>query len=106
MNKFDKSHFLNDVTSVCWEKVITQTDDKGILVTKRSALFSIIIDKHVPLMQMRVSETYCPWINQDLKKLMRNRDRMKMVAKKRKSSIMMESYRQLRNKVNTMNTQL
>ena len=106
MNKFDKRHFLNDVTSVCWEKVITQTDDIGILVTKRSALFSMIIDKHVPLMQMRVSETYCPWINQDLKKLMRNRDRMKMVAKKRKSSIMMESYRQLRNKVNTMNTQL
>ena len=66
----------------------------------------MIIDKHAPLMQMRVSEKYCPWINQDLKVLMRIRDRMKMVAQKRKSSIMMESYRQLRNKVNTMNVQL
>ena len=37
---------------------------------------------------------------------MRNRDRVKMVALKTKSSILMESYRQLRNKVNTMNIEL
>ena len=37
---------------------------------------------------------------------MRNRDMMKRVALKRKSSIMMESYRQLRNKVNAMNIKL
>ena len=106
MNKFDEGHFLNDVSSVCWEKVVTQTDDIDIFYRNWSALFSMIIHKHAPLMQMRVSEKYCPWINQDLKALMRNRDRMKMVALKRKSSIMMESYRQLRNKVNTMNVQL
>ena len=57
-------------------------------------------------MQMRVSEKYCPWINQELDALMRNRDRMKMIALKRKSSIMMESYRQFRNKVNTLNIKL
>ena len=57
-------------------------------------------------MQMRVSEIYCPWINQDLKALMRNRDRMKRIALKRKSPVMMETYKQLRNKVNTMNIKL
>ena len=51
-------------------------------------------------MQLRISEKFFPWINQDLKALMRSSDRMKMVALKRKSSVMMESYRQLRNKVN------
>ena len=83
MNKFDEGHFLNDVSIVCWEKVVTQTVDIDILVRNWSALFSMIIDKHAPLMQMRVSEKYCPWINQDLKALMRNRDRMKMVALKK-----------------------
>ena len=42
-------------------------------------------------------------MNQDLKALMCNRDRMKKVTLQRKSSVMMETYRQLRNKVNTMN---
>ena len=37
---------------------------------------------------------------------MRNRDRMKKVALKRKSSVMIETYRQLRNKVNTLNIKL
>ena len=63
----------------------------------------MVIDKHAPLVQMGISEKYCHWINQDIQELMRNRDRMKKVALKRKSAIMMESYRQLRNKVNTMN---
>ena len=76
---------------MCWESVVTQTDDVDILVKNWSALFSMIIDKHAPIMQMRVSEKYCPWINQELKALMRNRDRMKMVALNRKSSIMMDT---------------
>ena len=37
---------------------------------------------------------------------MRNRDKMKMVALKRKSLVMMESYRRLRKKVNAMNIKL
>ena len=89
-----------------WESVDTQTDDEDILVKNWSALFSVIIEKHVTIMQMRVSKKYYPWINQDLKALMRNRDRMKMVALKRKSSILMESYGRLKNKVNTMNIEL
>ena len=75
-------------------------------INQLAYLFSMIIDKHAPIMQMRVSEKYCPWINKDLKALMRNRDRMKRVALKRKSSVMTEAYRQLRNKVNTMNIKL
>ena len=66
----------------------------------------MIIDKHAPILQMRESEKYCPWINQDLKAPIHNRDGMKRVALKRNSSIMMETYRQLRNKVNTINIKL
>ena len=106
MNKFEEGQFLNDVASACWESVATETDDVDILVKNWSALFSMIIDKHAPIMQMRVSEKYCPWINQDLKALMRNRDRMKRVALQRTSSVMTETYRQLRNKVNAMNIKL
>ena len=89
MNEFEEGQFLTDVASVCWESVATQTEDVDILVENWSALFSMTIDNHAPIMRMQVSEKYCPWINQDRRALMRNRDRMRMAALKRKSSIMM-----------------
>ncbi|XP_065056335.1 uncharacterized protein LOC135684631 [Rhopilema esculentum] len=49
---------------------------------------------------MRVSEKYCPWIDKDLRDLMHTRDKLKKSAVKGKSSILMDSYRKIRNKVN------
>ena len=55
---------------------------------------------------MRVSEKYCPWIDRDLKDLMRTRDKLKTAALKNKSPIIMDSYRHVRNRVNFLNKQL
>ena len=55
---------------------------------------------------MRVSEMYCPWIDKDLKSLMRTKGRLKTAALKSKSPIIMDSYRQIRNWVNFINNQL
>ena len=83
-----------------------QTYDINTLINDWSALFSLIIEKHAPLREMRVSEKYCPWIDKDLKGLMMTRDRLKKAACKSKSPILMDSYRQARNKVNSLNIQL
>ena len=48
-----------------------------MLVDDWSKHFSMIIDKHAPINSMRVSEKYCPWINKDLKGLMKKRDKLK-----------------------------
>ena len=101
-----KEAFLADVSGICWEQMLIQTDDIDVLVTKWSKLFSLIIEKHAPSTKMRVSEKYCPWIDHDLKKLMRTRDRLKKAAAKRKSSMLMDSYRHVRNKVNVLNIQV
>ena len=69
-------------------------------------MFSLIIEKHAPLIEMRVSEKYCPWIDKDLRDLMRTRDKLKKSAVKGKSPILMDSYRKIRNKVNALNAQL
>ena len=55
---------------------------------------------------MRVLEKLCPWIDKDLKNLMLTRDWLKKAATKRKSPILMDSYRQVRNRVNTLTIQL
>ena len=106
MKKFKDEEFLSDVSSICWERVFQQTDDINTLVNDWSTLFSLIIEKHAPLKEMRVSEKYCPWIDKDLKGLMRARDRLKTTALKRKSPILMDAYRQARNRVNSLNIEL
>ena len=106
MKNFDKEAFLADVSGICWEQMFSETDDINALVNYWSSLFSLITDKHAPITEMRVSEKYCPWIDKDLKALMQTRDKLKKAASKRKSQFLMDSYRQVRNKVNTMNSHL
>ena len=86
--------------------MLTETDDIDVLVNNWSNLFSLIMEKHAPITKMRVSEKYCSWIDHDLEKLMCTRDRLKKAAAKRKSPLLMDSYRDIRNKVNVLNIQL
>ena len=103
MRNFKEDEFLSDVFGICWEHMFQHTDDINTLVNDWSALFSLIIEKHAPLREMCVSEKYYPWIDKDLKGLMMTRDRLKKAACKSKSPILMDSYRQARNKVNSLN---
>ena len=66
----------------------------------------MIIDKHIPVKSMRVSEKYCSWINKDYKGLIRERDQLKKEAVKHNSSSLMKSYRKIQNRVNKMNINL
>ena len=106
MNNFIEGEFLADVVSVCWEHVVTVSDNINSLVNDWSAIFSALIEKHAPLREMRASEKYCPWIDRDLKNLMRTRDKLKRATIKRESPILMNSYRQTRNRVNLVHKQL
>ena len=76
------------------------------LLTTGHLFFSAIIEKHAPLRQIRVSERYYPWVNTNLKGLIRTRDRLKKTAVKCNSKILMASYKQVRNKVNSLNLTL
>ena len=69
-------------------------------------IFSMNIEKHAPIKSMRISEIYCPWINKDLRGLIRERDKMIKEAVIHNSPPHMESYRRIRNKVNRMNINL
>ena len=71
-----------------------------------SNLFSSVIEKHAPGQTMRVSDKYCPWVNANLRALFKSRDKLKLAASKNKSTLLMRSYRNLRNKVNSLNTKL
>ena len=77
MKNFNKEAFLADVSGVCWEQMLNETDDINVPVNNWSNLLSLIIDKHAPIAEMRVFEKFCPWIDKDLRNLMVARDRLK-----------------------------
>ena len=74
MKKFSEEAFLRDIASIDWEQALGFSGDANLLVQQFSNVFSKVIEKHAPLCQIRVSEIYCPWINSDVKNLIRNRD--------------------------------
>ena len=106
MKNLNEQMFLRDVASINWVKALDQTDDVNVLVSNWFRLFSSVIEKHAPVQNIRVSDKYCPWVNTDLRALIKSRDKPKLAECKNKSTLLMSSYRQLRNKVNGLNAKL
>ena len=63
---------------------------------------NLVVEKHDPLQQGKVSQKYCPWLTTELNKLRKSRDKPKKSANESKSEILMESYRNASNKVNLL----
>ena len=106
MKYFSEQMFLTDVASISLVKTRGRTDDINMLVRNWSNLFSSVIEKHAPVQEFRVSDKYCPWINADLRALIKSWDKLKLPACKNKSALLMSSYRLLRNKVNSLSIKL
>ena len=106
MKKFNKKAFLADVAKVSWEGVVSVTNDIYSMVVTSSELFSSILEKHAPTRDIRVLDRNCPWVNADLKALMKSRDRLRKAAVSTKSDTLMRSYRGARNRVNSLNNSL
>ena len=68
MKNFNQDTFLSDISSICWEHIVSKTDNVNYSVCEWTNLFSLIIEKHAPLSRIRVSEKCSPWINEELKK--------------------------------------
>ena len=96
-------HFDETSSSIDWNLVLQSSTDLDSAVENWTNLLSLIIEKHAPMIKRRVSEKYCPWITSDLKALARSRDKLKKSAMTTGSAILMEAYRRLRNKVNSLN---
>ena len=58
MKKFDKTEFLNDLLSIDWKGIVSDTDDINVIVEHWSNIFSLILEKHAPMRNKRVSERF------------------------------------------------
>ena len=106
MKNFVYESFLFDLGQIDWDGIVRNSGNVHDAVQQWSTTLSLVIEMHAPLQDMRVSNKYSPWLNSDFRKLSRQRDRIKTAAVKRKSTILMDAYKQLRNKANILNKNL
>ena len=56
MKNLNETAFLIAVSQIIWDRIVSRPIDINVLVDNWCNLFSMIIDKHVPIRSMRVSE--------------------------------------------------
>ena len=106
LKNFDKTTFLSDLSEVNWEEIIANASDSDDAVRGWTTIFSLILDKHAPNLTRRVSDKYTPWLNSEFFQLAKTRDKLKIQAVKSKSTLLMDCYKQIRNRVNKLNLRL
>ena len=106
LKNFNHEAFLTDLSEIDWEALVASAQDIDDAVRKWTQIFSLILEKHAPTLRRRVSDRYTPWLNADYFKLAKTRDKLKTRAVKINSKLLMESYRQIRNRLNNLNIQL
>ena len=106
MKNFNSDNFLSDLGQIDWDSIVSSSKDINEAVNKWSYPLSLVIEKHAPLTELKVSYRYPPWLTKEFKALARTRDKLKIMAINKNSSILMASYRHVRNQVNNLNKNL
>nr|CAH7754814.1 unnamed protein product [Callosobruchus chinensis] len=96
---FDSDHFYHDLENhslidICYIKDI---DDKlNIFNSRLIGLF----DKHLPIKSSRITKPKAPWLNDEIKKMMKDRDAAKSKFRKTPSTLNWDSYKNSKNRAN------
>ena len=99
---FNQELFLNDVKRVNWSNVC-QEEDPEVALGCFMSLFMQIVNKHAPVRKTTVRANGAPWLGNDLKSLMKQRDQAKQLAEL--SGVLSDrlTYCKLRNQVTKIN---
>ena len=92
LENFNKEAFSADFDAVNWSAILVCSDDINVILDKVMRTLSLVIEKHAPSIERRVSEKYSPWLSPDLKALFRTRDRIKNATVRGKLEILMDAY--------------
>ena len=60
MRQLNQAEFFMDVSNVRWETIVRSFETVEDTVHHFTETLNLIIEKHAPLQQRRVSQKYCP----------------------------------------------
>ena len=104
--QFDRQAFLWDLRTIDWSNVYrcSEVDDAVELLTSN---FLQVLDIHAPWIRYQQRKHYCPWITEDTKKLIKERNEKKKEYEDQASkgdtdsaSRLWKEFKKIRNKIN------
>jgi hypothetical protein len=101
---FLENDFIADVENIEWDTVLEKMHENAALDFFMN-LFSAVCDKHAPIKKFTVRSLKAPWLDEELRKLMRQRDLLKRSAIMSGNAADWQEYRSLRNIITKLNRQ-
>ena len=98
MEHFNQDAFLADLATTPWGTAFI-FDDIDDVWAHWSTLFNVIVENHAPVIKKRVRSNQLPWINVEIKKAMRLRNRLYKKYRRHPTEDTWEHYRLQRNLV-------
>ena len=77
---FDSAKFLEDLSFVTWDDVLS-CPDLDLATEIFTYKFKSVLDIHAPWIRYQQRKFFCPWLTEEMRKLMIQRDRVKKHAK-------------------------
>ena len=94
-----KKTFIHDLHDINWQTVENVTD-QNLAWKVWEINFNKVLDRHAPLRHQRIRQSSIPWLNSNIKKMMRDRDYHKKQFVKHNSEYHWRIYQIFRNKFN------
>lgn len=99
LNRIDNFEFFRDVQTIDWDAIQKLSSVNEMVDTLNSKIVGLF-DKHAPIIKIRVNRKRpVPWMNNDIRKLMAQRDSHYRRARRSGEEDAMATYRRLRNRV-------
>ena len=99
--KFDLNEFHADIKTIPFEVIRTQSvDDANKLWLTWKAFFLAILNKHAPLITIKTRANKLPYVNADLRRLIKQRDYLRGKANRTGSKLLRQAFNQMRSRVN------
>lgn len=99
---FNQESFCTDVNNLCWSDVYKENHPDDAIKAFVN-IFYPVLDKHAPIKKYTVKNVKAPWIDNELRSLMADRDVAKGTAIKTGNKDDWETYCKLRNQVTKIN---
>ena len=98
MKKYNKANIRNEIQLVDWETILSSFyDNPAGMAAIFQEIFESILDIHAPLRRKRVRSDFAPWLTSSLRRLIFERDKLKVQAEK--SPEIWSAYKRKRNQV-------
>ena len=96
--KYEKKQFQNELREQPWASVLN-SNDANIAWSAFKSIFNSLVDKHAPLVERKVRGQDCPWLTNDIRENLKDRDYHLRKARKSNNDVDWAVYRKLRNTV-------